>query len=435
MTKVDKIRIFLASPGDVSNERRIVHTVADEINRTIASPKNMVLEVVSSDDVIPSFGSRGQNAVNKQVARMNTIDIFIGIMGSRIGKPTKKAISGTVEEFRRAEQHFNQHKFPEIWFYFRDPMPVPANKDEEDQQRKVQKFKEEIQEKSFARNYSNPKDFEKRLRQALTKWVPNYRRKKKTRRTANLNRTILNERLITRTKRGSLEHPGDWVMIGDIFFNAISVTRSDGKITVEAKIKDATVAKKLQSYEPKGFHRQVQVAFVDHQDVLNVDVTAVRSSFKSGIMTVSLDLSPVRSTSGNIFTQRFSYGQISMKDVVAYQLRTMLLGEELPKDRIHRFPAAQVIPPNKSNQYESITASIFPDLWVQHKSDLKTFLPKAWLLAMYYIRMSHIVDEIIHLSLGPIDRNRNMKVSFKGEINQIDTGIIEFTGDCKMQQE
>jgi hypothetical protein len=46
MAIVDKLLVFLASPGDVQDERRAVHEVIDEVNRTVAAATEIVLQVV-----------------------------------------------------------------------------------------------------------------------------------------------------------------------------------------------------------------------------------------------------------------------------------------------------------------------------------------------------------------------------------------------------
>src|SRR6266849_2814383 len=104
MPKVEKLLIFLASPGDVPTERRHVKEVADEINRTIAPGKGVVLEVVRWEThTFPGYGKDPQSLVNEQIAAMRSYALFVGIMWNRIGTPTPRAESGTVEEFERAK--------------------------------------------------------------------------------------------------------------------------------------------------------------------------------------------------------------------------------------------------------------------------------------------------------------------------------------------
>lgn len=57
MAQVEKLTIFLASPGDVPKERRNVQEVVNELNHTAALQKNIVLHVVSWEkDTYPGYG-------------------------------------------------------------------------------------------------------------------------------------------------------------------------------------------------------------------------------------------------------------------------------------------------------------------------------------------------------------------------------------------
>ena len=48
----------------------------------------------------PGIGSEPQDIINSQIG--DEYDVFIGILWGRIGSPTSKADSGTLEEFERA---------------------------------------------------------------------------------------------------------------------------------------------------------------------------------------------------------------------------------------------------------------------------------------------------------------------------------------------
>ncbi|MCH8024670.1 MAG: DUF4062 domain-containing protein, partial [Candidatus Marinimicrobia bacterium] len=100
------LKVFVASPSDVSEERAAVKEIADELNK-LWKNRSIALEVVSwESDVYPSFGSDPQSVINEQVS--DDYEIFIGLMWAKIGTPTKEAESGTVEEFRRAYLKFTR---------------------------------------------------------------------------------------------------------------------------------------------------------------------------------------------------------------------------------------------------------------------------------------------------------------------------------------
>lgn len=56
MPSVEKLLVFLASPGDVLTERRYVEEVVVELNRTVANEKGLVLQVIRWE-TMPSPGT------------------------------------------------------------------------------------------------------------------------------------------------------------------------------------------------------------------------------------------------------------------------------------------------------------------------------------------------------------------------------------------
>lgn len=172
MVQVEKLLIFLASPGDVPSERRYVAEVVDDLNRTIAPARDIVLQVVSWEtDAFPGYGMDGQALINAQIAGMAKYSLFVGIMWNRLGTRTPRAPSGTVEEFVRAVAAFTQHGQPDIWFYFRQA-PAKLDTDEQlAQRRKVLKFQEQVKAKGIPWSYKRPSDFKDKFRGQMTLWL------------------------------------------------------------------------------------------------------------------------------------------------------------------------------------------------------------------------------------------------------------------------
>ena len=141
MAQVEKLLVFLAAPADVARERRFAEAVIDDLNRNVAAQKKLVLQAVGWErDTFPGYGADAQTIINDQIADMARYAIFVGIVGNRLGTPTPRAASGTVEEFERAADALTRHGRPEIWFYFKDA-PVRLDTDEQlDQRRKVLGF-------------------------------------------------------------------------------------------------------------------------------------------------------------------------------------------------------------------------------------------------------------------------------------------------------
>jgi hypothetical protein len=173
---VERLLIFLASPGDVLSERRCAQQVVDELNHTLSEEKSLVLQLIRwEEDAYPGYGSDAQAVINAQLAETPKYTLFVGILWNRLGTETPRAGSGTEEEFRRAVQASRETGQPELWLYFREA-PVKLDTPEQLEQRsKLIKFREEIKRHRLPWNYKNPADFKNKFRIHLTKWLNSWK--------------------------------------------------------------------------------------------------------------------------------------------------------------------------------------------------------------------------------------------------------------------
>lgn len=112
---------MLASPGNLSEDRKKVFEIVKNINLDGGQREGFVAEIVSWEThTRPAVGEYPQAVINDQFP--DDIDIFIGMMGTYFGTPTKHWGSGTEEEFRIAYESWKKTKTPEIMFYFSDAM-------------------------------------------------------------------------------------------------------------------------------------------------------------------------------------------------------------------------------------------------------------------------------------------------------------------------
>lgn len=134
------IKVFLASPGDVSEERKFVSETILKINSNegrIFSPRFYLDLYCWEKDLIPGWQSPQEN-INLQL-KPDEADIFIGILWSRFGTPTTNSESGTEEEFNLALNHRKKSgETPHLLFY-RCTRDIPYNADTE-QIKKVKTF-------------------------------------------------------------------------------------------------------------------------------------------------------------------------------------------------------------------------------------------------------------------------------------------------------
>ncbi|MGO9449764.1 MAG: hypothetical protein ACLQDV_01775 [Candidatus Binataceae bacterium] len=146
----------------------------DEVNQPLAASKGVVLHLVRWEkDTFPSFGSDAQALINDQIARMKEYAILVGIMWNRLGTPTPRAQSGTVEEFERAAEAFRQSGHPQIWFYFRNAPSHFDTQEQLDQREGVLEFRRRLGNDGLTFAYKKPGDFRDLFRQHLNKWLIN----------------------------------------------------------------------------------------------------------------------------------------------------------------------------------------------------------------------------------------------------------------------
>jgi hypothetical protein len=170
MEEVKKVRVFVASPGDVKVERDALAGVVDDINWTLATlapEKGVVLELIRWEThVAPGIGRDAQDVVNRQIG---DYDIFVGIMWKRFGTPTAVAGSGTDEEFQRAYDRWQENPSLPIMFYFSQAPTSPKSKEEITQLAKVIEFRDELVGKgALVAEYPGPDGFADTIRRGLT---------------------------------------------------------------------------------------------------------------------------------------------------------------------------------------------------------------------------------------------------------------------------
>jgi TIR domain/Domain of unknown function (DUF4062) len=163
-----KIKVFVGSPGDVPQERDIVSAVVGELSRTIATIISVELETIRWEThAWPDIGDDAQDVINREIG---DFDVFVGIMWRRFGTPTKRAKSGTGEEFERAYRYFKNYQRPKIMFYFRKTPFFSTDMRELRQFSKVIAFRKQLEKYGVLFwDYDEPIDFERRFREHLTK--------------------------------------------------------------------------------------------------------------------------------------------------------------------------------------------------------------------------------------------------------------------------
>jgi hypothetical protein len=163
------LRVFLASPGDVPQEREALPRVVDEFNVTIGPLSDCRLEAIRWETHATPDAGRPQAVINRQLGEY---DIFVGIMWRRFGTPTGVAGSGTEEEYRIAFERWKTNPELVLMFYFCETPFYPSSVDELEQMKLVLSFRKEVEGKALAWTYNTSTSFEADIRKHLSVRIP-----------------------------------------------------------------------------------------------------------------------------------------------------------------------------------------------------------------------------------------------------------------------
>lgn len=154
------LSVLIASPSDVSEERNAAVAAITEWNAAHSRRMKISLEPVRWEThSYPASGERPQGIINQQI--VDDCDFLIGIFGLRVGTPTGKAQSGTIEEIERFRER-GKH----IALYFSIGL-LPRDHDS-DQLRALNEYHKDRQKDSLCGSFSTPDE----LRQEIARHLP-----------------------------------------------------------------------------------------------------------------------------------------------------------------------------------------------------------------------------------------------------------------------
>lgn len=168
------LRVLVASPQDVREERARLEQLIRRQNGIWSLSNGIRLDLVRWEtDAFPGVGTDAQAVINEQIG--DDYDIFVGIMWTRVGTRTTRAPSGTIEEFNRAYQRFQDE--PEalrIMFYFSET-PIPPNELDPEQFAALMEFRQSLEERGVLYfTFSDANEFEELLSLHLTRQILDY---------------------------------------------------------------------------------------------------------------------------------------------------------------------------------------------------------------------------------------------------------------------
>ncbi|ODU67192.1 MAG: hypothetical protein ABT11_20780 [Novosphingobium sp. SCN 66-18] len=174
------IRVFLASPGDLADERRAARAAVEEVNASTAKPQGYQIDLYGWEDTISAAG-RPQAIINEELRQC---ELFIGMLWAKWGTPPDndgRFTSGFEEEFALAEEMRQNGGGPEMRMYFK-AVDEARTKDPGPELTKVLQFRDKLisQKQVLFDNFQDITDFARKLRLGLADYVNRKHRERQT---------------------------------------------------------------------------------------------------------------------------------------------------------------------------------------------------------------------------------------------------------------
>lgn len=170
------VKVFLASPGDLPEERVAANTAVNEFNALMADDLGYQVELVGWEDTVSVYG-RPQATINVELGRC---ELFIGMMWKKWGTPPDTDgdySSGFEEEFDLSVQRRVAEGKPEISLFFKG-IDQEFLVDPGEDLKKVIAFKEKLinEKKILYEQFSDARELEKKITRCIWTYVSKLRK-------------------------------------------------------------------------------------------------------------------------------------------------------------------------------------------------------------------------------------------------------------------
>ena len=165
------IRVFLASPGDLRDERVAAKAMVDHINKMLSDFEGYHVDLVGWEDTLPQYG-RAQAVINQD---LETCELFVGMLWERWGTPPSKDgsyTSGFEEEYEIAITGRREKNRPEIFLFLKDMDPKLLRSPGEET-KKILAFRDNLiaSKEIKYEPFKDVRDFELKLMHAVVAYV------------------------------------------------------------------------------------------------------------------------------------------------------------------------------------------------------------------------------------------------------------------------
>jgi hypothetical protein len=159
---IQLFRILLATPSDVAEEHELVAEAINDWNVQHGDSAQSRVELMNwRTHAHPEVGRRPQASINRQFA--DRADVVLAIFWRRLGSPTGKAASGTVEEIERA-----QRRGKKVMVYFSGRSGTEKEALDSREQARIERFKQRFGRNALYGTYRDVQEFTKALRKDLS---------------------------------------------------------------------------------------------------------------------------------------------------------------------------------------------------------------------------------------------------------------------------
>jgi hypothetical protein len=177
--KAEVLRVLIASPSDLAEERNVVTAALSDWNAQHAASEQVALLPIRWEwQVVPEYGVRPQAAINRQL--VDGADLLVGMFWTRVGTTTGVAESGTVEEIDRIVAAGKPAML------YSSTRPINPDKIDLRQHRKLNAFKAATFTKALAGTFSGLGELRQAVIRDLTAQVRQLRRTRHRRDTEKL---------------------------------------------------------------------------------------------------------------------------------------------------------------------------------------------------------------------------------------------------------
>lgn len=154
------VNVMVASPSDVADERKAIRELIYEWNSSNAENEGVVLiPRMWETDATPQMGNRPQEILNQQLLRNSAL--LVAVFWTRIGTPTGKAQSGTVEEIR---EHVGRGRPTMIYF---SKKKMPQDTCDGAQYQALQEYQDECKKNGLISEFADLDSLKEQLRRHL----------------------------------------------------------------------------------------------------------------------------------------------------------------------------------------------------------------------------------------------------------------------------